>query len=402
MSLPETRTPAVLVEETYPQVFKIPPDAQSIIDRTRSLRRPGVWPRGETEQLATLDGRVGEYVLDLTLKVTPAIHGLVDVGWGREGQGDTKGREGEDTTIKLDKVAEAFAAERTSWYGKKYGLNVAVLSEHSDVITVDPNVVDVRDPIDNSGEYEAGHGSINQYFAGGVYIKEDRVWKPKAAYSCNTKSQHIFYSMREKNYEYNPSTGEVEALGIPRRVESVNDPKFRLASYVGKYKYLKPFLNNYERLVQYRNQSEALHTVAGSHQYGDGIATGAISAYIMFGEPVGELAQGLSFTKAADYVVASVDPETGEWEEYEFDVEYYLKNPDSYKEDRVPMLIVASTKRLLRELIHVGFSKNLPAEGFKEESPFKNFTANEGEEMVENKPIIFPWQKRLEFGDQVA
>lgn len=349
-----------------------------ILKEEKPYTRPKSWRRPNVIGRLTLSERINEVAIDTALAVTPGFRRLVDLGWGKETQGETHGREGEDMTTKIDLKAEEFGSRASIKSARKHGITISILSEHVDsAITNDPDVVVVRDPIDNTDPLEKGHQSINQFFVDGYFSRRGETkGKQTGAICCNLVNGHVFINMNGKNYEYNPNTGETNVLPSPKKIYSIKDKDFKLTTYGGKFKYSDPFNANFRLLDRDRPQIHEKHPIAGSHLYGESFATGATSAYIMFGEPIAELAQGLAFARDAGYIIASVDPETGEWKEYEFDLEFYLQNPDRYREDRVPMLVVASTKELLHEIIKYGFSKNLSG---MDSSPDVNHGVSRGE-----------------------
>lgn len=326
------------------------------LSRKKAFPTPDAWTKPINEQL-TLRDKVDGLVLNLMLRATPPLRDVIDRGFGRERRGVVLGREGEDTELAIDSDAEEFERKIITQFAKKNNLSLFVFSEHNHFkIGDEPEIVAVLDPIDNSGEYEAGLNTPPYIAVGFLNMKGI----PTAGAVSNLLTGHIFINRGGKNYEYNPNIRQLIELPAPRKVESIKDPEFRLVSYDGKYKYTGPFRLNFDRLDRDRNQDNVFHGKAGAHQYGEGVARGAISAYIMFGEPISEVIQGLAFARDAGYIVASVDPETGAWEEYKFDADFYLRNQDRYNIDRIPLLIMANSKPLLYECIRYGFTKPLP------------------------------------------
>lgn len=324
--------------------------------RKRPYSRPEGWENPDNNKKLSIRDKVDEVVLDLMFTATPPLRAMIDMGFGREREGEVLGREDEDTQISIDSSAETFERKILIQSAEKHGISLFVFSEHNHLIVARPKVIGTLDPIDNSGEWEAGLNTP-LYIAIGFFDMEG---VPIAGAVSNLLTGHIFVNRGGENYEYNPNTRQLIQLPPPRKIESIKDPEFCLASYDGKYKYTGPFRANFDRLDRERNQNRVFHGKAGSHQYGEGIAKGSISAYIMFGEPVSEVLQGLAFAKDAGYIVASVNPEDNSWKEYKFDTNFYLKNPDRYNIDRIPLLIVANSKPLLYELIRYGFTKSFP------------------------------------------
>lgn len=324
------------------------------LSKKRPFPPPPDWRKSSLEQL-TLGDKVDNVILELMLKVTPPLRDVVDRGLLREKQGAVLGREGEDTQITIDRESENLARKIITSSARKYGLSLSVFSEHNHFqFGGKPEVVAALDPVDNSGEYEAGFNTP-PYVSIGFFDMEGT---PLGGGDSNLLTGHIFINQGGKNYEYNPNKKQLIELSPPRKIENIEDPEFRLVSYDGKYKYVGPFRSNFDRLDRDRNQDQVFHGKAGAHQYGDGVATGAVSLYIMFNEPISEVIQGMAFIRDAGYIPASVNLEDGTWEEFKFDVKYYLANPERYNLDRIPLLIVANSKPLLYTGIRYGFTKS--------------------------------------------
>ncbi len=333
--------------------------------RKRPYPRPDVWARPENVINSSIQDRANEIVLDLMFGSTPPLRKAVDLGFGRAIQGTVLGREDEDKKIVIDGEAEKLAYKIITRSAEQNGLSLFVFSEHEHLKIGDvPQVVGSFDPIDDSLDHQIGLNTP-PYLALGLM---DTNGNPIAAGVANLLTGHITINRNGKNYIYNPNEKYLIELPVPKKVESIKDPTFVPISYGGKYKYTHPFRANFDAVDRDRNQDMPLHGIAGSHIYGEEIATGAASAYIMFGEPISELVQGLAFARDAGYIVASVNPEDGSYEEYKFDVDFYLKNPDRYNTDRVPFLVVANSKPLLRELITYGFTKSLNSANFNWEN----------------------------------
>lgn len=327
------------------------------IPTRKPLALPDIWGSNKPPERLSTTEKVDAVIVDFVSKVTPALSTAIDRGMGREAVGAVLGREDEDTEIGIDGAAERFERRILTQCAKKYDLPLFVFSEHDHFgVGGSPEVIGALDPIDNSGEYQAGLNTP-PYVAIGFF---DMDGTPIAGTSINLLTRHIFINRRGKNYEYNSRTRQLTELPIPTRIESITDARFTPVSYDGKYKYTRPFRLNFDRLDRDRNQSSVFHGKAGAHQYGEGVARGAISAYIMFGEPISEVVQGMAFLRDAGYIAASINPHDGTWEEYRFDPEFYLKNLERYNTDRIPLFVVASSRPLLYEIIRYGFTKPLP------------------------------------------
>lgn len=324
--------------------------------RRRPLTRPDLFAQRAKGELG-IRGRVREVILDFVFETTPTLSAMVDRGIGREVVGGVLGREDEDVEIGIDSLAEEFERKVLVRSAQRNGLSLFVLSEHHHFgVGEMPEVVAALDPIDNSGQHQAGLDTP-PYTAIGFF---DMNGNPLAAATANLVNRHIFINLGGTNYRYNPNIKSLIELPTPRKVESINDPHFVYVTYNAKDKYKRPFEKNFDRLDLSRHPDSLRDGIAGAHMYGSKIATGAVSAYIMFGEPVSEVIEGVPFIKSADYIAASVNLEDGTWEEYKFDPQFYLKNPERYNTDRIPLFVVASSKPLLYEIIRYGFTKPFP------------------------------------------
>ena len=333
-------------------------DTTTIINHYRkpAFQRPEAWVRPSNNERLSIQDKVDEVILDLAFQAAPTLRTIIDLGIGREKTGEVLGREDEDAEIEIDTLAESFESEILTESAKKNDLSLFIFSEHNHFQVGDKlQAVATLDPIDNSGEYSGGHNTP-PYIAIGFF---DMNGEPMGGADVNLLTGHIFINRGGKNYEYNPNTKQLMFLPPPKKIETIRDTDFSLVSYDGKYKYTGPFRANFDLLDKERNQNRVFHGKAGSHQYGEGIARGSISAYIMFGEPIAEVVEGMSFARDAGYTIASVNPDDGTWKEYKFDIDFYLKNPNRYNTDRIPLLIVANSRPLLEEAIRYGFTKPL-------------------------------------------
>lgn len=325
--------------------------------RHKPFPRPDTWRRTDPQEKLSIEGRVREVVLDFVFKTTPVLSAMVDRGIGREVVGNVLGRKDEDVEIAIDKIAEGIERKVLARSAERNGLPLFVFSEHNHFgIGEMPEVVAALDPIDNSGQYQAGLDTP-PYTAISFF---DMDGNPIAAATANLVSGHISINLEGKNYQYNPNIRRLIELPPPRKVESIKDPRFVLVTYSGKYKYTAPFNRNFERLDEDRHPDSLRDGIAGAHMYGSKVATGAVSAYIMFNEPVSEVAEGLPFIKSAGYIAASVSLKDGTWKEYRFNPKFYLENPERYNTDRIPLFVVTSSRPLLREIIRYGFTKPFP------------------------------------------
>jgi len=285
------------------------------------------------------------------------LGGMVFRGEGRERVGIVVGREDEDVEILIDREGQNLSEESLTALGEKYGLSFFVFSEHKSFMvgTGEPDCFLALDPTENSDEYSKNTGTPLYHVAG--FWSKDR--SSMGAVCINLTDGKIYINLDGFNYELKQEPQGVILIPFPPtpRIETIDDPNFIWASYVGKHKYKKFVDENLETLDEHRHQHSSFHGKGGSHIYAHAAQNG--TAYIMGHEPVAEIAPGYAFVKSADFTIANVS-EDGTYAPVRFDPQYYYKNPDAYKTDRISFLVVAPTPSLANEIIHEAFSKRLP------------------------------------------
>lgn len=315
----------------------VPPNERqplSVFQRPDALRVP------PSEKL--LRERVNEVVLDVLLSATPILWEMVDRGVGRKVTSQYVPGRGEDEELEIDTQAENIVAFILEKSAKKNGLSLSVLSEHNNFVVgkEKPSAIVSLDPFDNSSEYKIGLNTP-PHLVFAFYTTEGI---PMAAGDGDLFTQHIYINRDGRNYYYNYRTGSLTEIEMPlqQRVKTIQDSNFVIASYLGADKYARPFNSYFDKLNQDRHPKSRLHGKGGSHLYGSSIATGAVSAYVMFNEPRGEIDPGLPFALSAGYSVVSVNPD-GSFDDYEFDANLQGKD--------VPLFIAAVTSNLRDEII---------------------------------------------------
>lgn len=305
------------------------PNLETITPRT-------ITPRENLTLVKTLD----EVVLDVLCEATPLIADMIDRGVGREAEGDTTGREDEDKELGIDLTAEEIEVDILEQSSKKHRLSFFVLSEHHNYTVGHgkPDLFLVLDPIENSDEYRRGLPTP-QFIVFSVYNLDHQ---PIAGGASNLHTQHLFINSDGQNFSYNPRTQKAVPLPLPPEIKSIKDPRFVIASYDGKYKYISMFNQYLDSLNRDRNQNGSFHGKGGSHSYLD-LARGSITEYVMFNEPRGETDAGLAFAIAAGCEIVSVNMEDGSFENYRFD--------PNLQYARVPFQIASRTPEVRDETI---------------------------------------------------
>jgi len=306
---------------------------------------PESWVLADSENLTKRD-KANLITLNLAADMSPGLQDLIDVGFGRRITGDVQGRE-EDDELLIDTVAEDLAINSIKNAVERFGLGCAIYTEHKKEIPV--NVGDLTkgvdgslDPVDNSDEY---HRKLDtpQHLVFATYDPETN--EQLSALDINLATGMMTINRDGKNYQYNPRTNELVELPVPEKVLSIQQRELTIASYFGRKQYSHSFDKFFKDLKnEKRHAKSTFHGKGGAHIYSL-MATGAVSIYVMFDEPRGEIDPGLPFAEAAGYVVWEVDMETGEIREYKFDPE---KNKSK---ENVPLFIAASTPELANEFV---------------------------------------------------
>lgn len=314
-------------------------DGKLYIPKEPSIEKPTItkFPLKESRDYVNLKNVIS----DILCRSTPRLNDAIDQGLGREAQGETKGREGEDVELSIDKQAEEMEVLFMALSAKKYGLSFKILSEHETYVTGSQgyDYFLALDPIDNSDEYKRGNLSTNQFLVFSIFDLEKN---PIAGGASNLQTQHLFVNLFGKNYRYFPRRNETFLLRKPPRIRSIHDGGFVISSYDGKEKYISRFNQYLGQLNKDRSPESSFHGKAGAHTYLE-MAVGSVSEYAMFNEPRGEIDPGFVFALAAGCNLVSVNPD-GSFSPYVFDPELYSK--------RVPFLIASRTPELRRKTIN--------------------------------------------------
>lgn len=307
-----------------------------------------------TERL-TFQERTRRILIEHALSIAPDLGGMVERGEGREIIGTVEGREDEDLEVLIDKMAQEKTEESFRVLGEKYGMSFFVFSEHHNFMVGqgEPEFFAALDPTENSDEYAKGNDTP-LYHVTGFWGRDGN---PLGAVCIDLSTKSIFINLDGKNFELKQKTGELIPFSPTPRVESISDRNFIWASYVGKSKYHKFVHDNLQTLDEHRNKHSSFHGKGGSHIYARAARNGTM--YVMGIEPVSELAPGAAFTISENFTIVSVGSD-GTREPFKFDPMYYYQNPDAYKTDRIPLLVVAPTSALANEVIHEAFLKRLP------------------------------------------
>lgn len=290
-------------------------------------------------------GNVSLFAIDLLSTAALTLSRWVELEVGRESMGRmVPGRPvEEDVEIGLDRYAETFTVKNTRVLAEQHGLSFTVLSEHNNFpnlgVTEGPQLTLVLDPIDNSDEYERGLPTP-PFFCFQIYNPAN---EPLAAGASNLSTSRMYLAVDGNNWRFDLGPEKLVKMSAPREVRSIKDGKIAIASYDGKWKYISLFDKNFSAFKKDLSEhGGSFHGKGGSHIYPD-LATGAISAYIMFDEPRGEIDPAFLFAILAGCRVVSVNLEDRTYEDYRFDPEKQY--------ERVPLLVAARSTDFIEEII---------------------------------------------------
>lgn len=342
----------------------LPPDLRTSemeeIFENEPYPRPKDWPAPSSIETLSPKEKVNELLLELGLVATPILWDFADRGIGTEDLGGVAGRENEDRTVGIDKLSEGVERMILKQLGNKFGLSFFVFSEHESFMVggleegEEPELFLFLDPWDNSVEHQRRLGDTPGFMVAGMW---DKHGQPVGAVQSNLYTGHIFINRDDENYEYNPRIRKLMRFPKTPVVETIDDPRFIIISYDGKYKYTRRFNNNLDRLNQDRNPDSIFHGKAGAHGYAYQAWNGGI--YIMGNEPLSEGPAGWPFALSRGYKIKVVQQD-GTLEDFVLDPLYYFRNPERYNIDRIPWLLVSNNAKISDEIVKRMFTKPFP------------------------------------------
>lgn len=240
----------------------------------------------------------------------------------------------EDDQIEIDSLGDALLQEAL----QKHLLRALVYSEISAYGSTDPEIYGVIDPFDNSSEHRK-RLDTPPYTVLSFY---DLKGSPLVAGVGDPLRNRLFINRGNQNYLIDLQTGEEEMI-FPSSVKRIDDDRFVLATYDCAKRYFTPFKDHFTQLIEGMSQKGRKYSHGGAFVYAY-LASGAVSAYVMFDEPRSEIDPGLPLALAAGCTVVSVNPD-GTFENYRF-------VPGRQRiEDEIPFFIAACTPQIRDEII---------------------------------------------------
>ena len=258
---------------------------------------------------------------------------------GRGVLGGVEGREEtEDVEIGIDRVAETLFGETLDAARTRHPglLEARVYTEHNHLGwgSSHPKIRIDLDPVDGSDEYLK---RIRNSIYSAVCARDAETLRPLAAATLDVHAGMI-YSVGEDGkvtVEFLRSGRRTEQR--PSRHVALSDPGVVGAAYMGRMKYLSPWMGAFQEVLSRPEHAGiSLHGKGGSFIYAF-IAAGVFSFYAMPDEPVDEILPGLAFAELAGFPVL-VQEEDKTW------VDFDLRTHGTW--DRVPFLVAACTREL--------------------------------------------------------
>jgi hypothetical protein len=285
---------------------------------------------------------------------------MVRLGGGREAIGAVPDRP-DDTKIKLDEFAENLFKKKLI----KHGLKVRLITEDGTILVGTDRLEDIEaeiaaDPIDNSGEHEAGLDTP-PYTAFGAF--DPKTYEPLVAgINDYVRKRFLFYSEgRNRLFQYvdrTDSKGKLTGWKIEEReikkgpIRHVEDPGFVLVTYMGSNLYSLPFINNGgKELVGKMHPKGRFHGKGGSH-VPLLLVTGA-DAYMMVDDIRTENSPAMAIAKAQGFGIWVYDKE-GNITEYKYNPEIEDSQP------RLHLIIMAKNEEVRNEIAAPFFQKSAP------------------------------------------
>ncbi|MDO8621048.1 MAG: inositol monophosphatase family protein [Candidatus Levybacteria bacterium] len=287
-------------------------------------------------------------------KVLPILHQMVLDRGGKQELGPVPGRPGEQQLL-IDAVGQ----ERLTNTIRENELPAIILGEHNETHVANGHknkVIFAHDPFDNTSQHKRDlptsvFSVLSAYHEdgkpiGGVVID---IKAKKAYMSLEGKNTLVTYEIVEETDEKTQEkrliakTVKTEEITRSQR-KTLSDPNATLATFLGENEYNLPFFRSFPKLIESLQRKTMIYPEGGAFIYAL-LAAGKIDAYIMLKEPRTEIDPGLALAKTAGCTIVSVDPETGAYEEYNFD-----PTRNKNKED-VQFFIASATPEIRDEII---------------------------------------------------
>lgn len=312
------------------------PKSQEIFSRPDSLRTK------DSELTYRLTQFSGDFA---NAAIKGDLQSMVKFGGGREVIGSVPDRP-DDNRIKLDDTSHSLFVQKAL----EHQLKLVLITEDGKFLVgvdreEDAEAIAAVDPIDNSGEHEAGLDTppyiVFTFFDKNVGANGK--YKPLVGGICDfLRERLLFYSegknrlfqyVDRKDDEERIIGWDIEEREIKQKApKKITDPGFVSVTYMGSNLYSLPFIDNFRKLIEEMHPKGRFHGKGGSHAPLL-LVTGA-DLYVMVDDIRTENSPGYVMAKAAGFGVWVYDL-NGNVTDYEFDP----KIEDS--ERRLHILIMA-------------------------------------------------------------
>lgn len=262
---------------------------------------------------------------------------LIRKGMAKEVLGFVRNRPGEQMHL-IDSVGEHLLAN----IARAHNLPSRVIGEQNTYYTAEnqePAVDITNDSLDNTSPYIRGL-DINPYTVAGAF--DHKTGNPIGGVIVDIERNRIYRSSKKQNTVKDVETGEIKPLQISKR-KDIGDPNITIASFISEKEYFEPFARNFGPMMEAFDRKGFLYPGGGSFIYAL-LASGAVDAYVMVGEPRSEIDPGLPFLLNGGGKAVSVDPETGEKSPYKFD-------PEQTAAGSVPLFIAYAQEEIADQIV---------------------------------------------------
>ena len=327
--------------------------------------------------------KAGMVMLQFTERVLPTLYSMVVEGKGKEDLGSVPGRPGEKQAL-IDAVGQ----DRLINTIRDQKLPAIVIGEHTRQDHTGNNETYVyfsQDPFDNTSPYKRGlptpvFSVLSSYDQdsnpiGGVVIN---IPAKKAYMNIDGEASVVSFDIVDGD-EIDEGTNEPIKIAKIIKKEPMQRSQRRtlihqdatISSFVGEKDFMIPFNDNFRLLLENFSTKTMIYGEGGAFAWGL-LAAGVIDAIAVRDEWRSEIDPGLALAQLAGCTIVSVDPETGEFEDYKF---------DPTAEDDVPLLIAAATPEIRDEIIRYYMEqKRQDEEKAKNMSNMETFIARHREE----------------------
>lgn len=287
--------------------------------------------------------------LEFGKNVIFSFYGPIRRGEQKEPVGEVSQRPGEKEIVLEAGIEHAFvnACQRN-------GLPVIIIGEHHNYISPSSNGHSIErkhialiDAADDTSEYIQGLPAP-LWTVVSIYSLDG---KPVAAINVNLKERKMHIARDGKNYLLDLETG-VEKEIKPSERTSIKDKGFCIVTYLGQPKYALSGAESLSDVLKEMITTEDSMVQPHSGAFGSSMgAEGATDALVMIpSEPLSEFLPGWVFAQNAGFTAYTLNLEDGTYKPFEFDLNVYKNNPDAYRKEKIPNLLVVRSSQIRDEL----------------------------------------------------